>query len=621
MKAIRHWVFASFSTASRFFLIILSCCLFAPCLTPVAAQRHTNDRARWFVDDRFGMFIHWGLYSGAEGIWKGEPLRHDNQYAEWIQYRNRIEKKEYATTLSARIDWQAIDPEAWVLLAKEAGMKYVTLTAKHHDGFALWNSEASDYNVANYSNPKRDIVAELARACRKHGLKLGLYYSHWVDWEHPYGWDHSRELYPLTAAQYDTYWQEKVLPQMRELLTKYGDIGLFWFDMWIHHSESIVSKGQLEQLKNLIRELQPECLINSRLGLSVPEDPDVDFRTLGDNELGVETLEYPWQTPGTVAHSWGFNAYEDQWKSTTSLLKALIGNTSMNGNFMLNIGPRANGDVPFETSARLREMGRWLAVNGEAIYGSGGFGLRQDLHDWGTITYKKDATGNHRLFLHIATWPLNRSLFVTGITTRPDKAYVLADKSREVIPLEHQGALTTLTLPEVAPDPYVSVVVLEYEEAPELQQGLVPRAGYGGYALQPANAVSIDMKGKTAGPDRMGTVPEHLLVKEPQTYTWKVYLPEPGTYEVEASYSFQGKSDKGSIRVEMAEIQLEQPLKPTGKTVGEPRQDWVIDSFEALRLGKIPISEAGYYDIVLRIWPEGKEAIKFQWLWLQKTPK
>ena len=335
-------------------------------------QSQVHERATWFVDARFGMFIHWGVYSGAEGIWKGEKLRYGNGYAEWIRYRNRIDRNEYLSLLD-RFDWDKIDPEKWVLLAKKAGMKYITLTAKHHDGFALWDSQIGAYGVGNYTDPKRDIVRELAQACRKHGIRFGLYYSHWVDWEHPHGWDHTQEVYGAAPEDFDAYWQGKVIPQMRELLTNYGPIDLIWFDMWIHHSETIVTKDQLFQLKNLIRNLQPNCLINSRLGLSLEEDEDVDFQTLGDNQLGRTKKEYPWQTPATVAHSWGFNALDTERKSTSTLLKSLINNVSLNGNFMLNIGPRANGDVPFETAQRLQEIGDWLNVNGEAIYGSQAF--------------------------------------------------------------------------------------------------------------------------------------------------------------------------------------------------------------------------------------------------------
>ena len=320
----------------------------------VSAQKNTGERAKWFVDDRLGMFIHWGVYSSAEGVWKGEELRNNNQYAEWIQYRNRISKSEYLTLLD-RFDWESIDPEKWVILAKESGMKYITLTAKHHDGFALWESQSSDYNIYNKSNKDRDIVKELADACKKHGLKMGLYYSHWIDWEDDRSWDHTKEVYGINYKNYDKYWQEKVIPQMTELLTNYGEISIIWFDMWIHHSRTVVSKEQLFQLKNLIRKLQPNCLINSRLGLSIEEDNDVDFRTLGDNQLGKEKYEYPWQTPATIAHSWGYNSRQDKWKSTSTILKSLIGNVSLNGNLMLNIGPRADGSLPYEALSRLND--------------------------------------------------------------------------------------------------------------------------------------------------------------------------------------------------------------------------------------------------------------------------
>ncbi|MFA8451631.1 MAG: alpha-L-fucosidase, partial [Bacteroidales bacterium] len=389
-----------------------------------------NERAKWFVDARFGMFIHWGVYSGAEGVWKGEKLRYDNDYAEWIFYRNRIDKNEYLQLLD-RFDWQKIDPEEWVLLAKKAGMKYVTITAKHHDGFALWDTKVSDYNIVKYTNPGRDIIKELSVACKKHGLKLGLYYSHWIDWEHPYGWKHSMEVYPLSKEKYDKYWQEKVMPQMRELLTNYGDIGLIWFDMWIDHSKTIVSKDQLLQLKKMMRELQPNCLINSRLGLSIEEDSDVDFKTLGDNELGDKIEVFPWQSPATVAHSWGYHALDSKYKSTTTLLHSLIGNVSLNGNFMLNIGPRANGDVPFEITQRLSEIGDWLNNNGESIYGAKAFELKKDMHDWGKITCKTKSSGNTKLYLHVYNWPISKKLHLSGILTKPEKVYALTDPKQK----------------------------------------------------------------------------------------------------------------------------------------------------------------------------------------------
>jgi alpha-L-fucosidase len=561
------------------------------------------------------MFIHWGVYSGAEGIWKGEKLRNNNDYAEWIYYRNRIARDEY-TTLLDRFDWDRIDPEEWVILAKKAGMRYVTITAKHHDGFALWDSQVSDYDVAEFTSPKRDVIKELADACKKHGLKLGLYYSHWVDWEHPEGWDHSREIYGISAEAYDRYWQGKVIPQMRELLSNYGDIGIIWFDMWIHHSQTCVTKKQLLQLKGLIRQLQPGCLVNSRLGLSIEEDSDIDFKTLGDNQLGSKKEEFPWQSPATVAHSWGFHALENQWKSTTTLLQSLIGNVSLNGNYMLNIGPRANGDVPFEIEERLLAMGQWLALNGESIYGSQAFDLITDQHDWGKITCKQHPDGRTSLYLHVYNWPLNQQLPLTGINTSPRKAYLLADPQKKNLNFTSSDVYTLIQLPEEAPDPLVSVVALEYDQFPSTEDGLVAQSVYGGYALSPEKVVHQKGDTRIQPPARRGTIPAHIQVSQKSSYQWRVYMDAPKTLNADVSYSFQGEEGRGRLSVRSRAGNLQAQILPTGKFVGEPNSNWQIPSFNSHRLGQLRFPQAGYYDISLEIDPHTGEEIDFQWLWL-----
>ncbi len=584
--------------------------------TNTQAQIKTNERAKWFTEARFGMFIHWGVYSGAEGIWKGEKLRNDNDYAEWIFYRNRIARDEYITLLD-RFDWECIDPEQWVLLAKKAGMKYVTITAKHHDGFALWDSQVSDYDVAEFTHPKRDIIQELAAACNKHGLKLGLYYSHWVDWEHPDGWDHSKEIYGISAADYDRYWQEKVIPQMRELLTNYGEIGIIWFDMWIHHSRTCVTKEQLLQLKGVIRELQPGCLVNSRLGLSIEEDRDIDFKTLGDNQLGSKKEEFPWQSPATVAHSWGFHAQEQQWKSTTTLLQSLIGNVSLNGNMMLNIGPRANGAVPYEIEQRLLAMGEWLSVNGESIYGSQAFDLVRDQHDWGKITCRQTQEGTTRLYLHLYNWPLNNRLPLTGIQGTPLRAYLLADPEQTALPVISTEVKTSIELPEEQPDPLVSVVVLEYDHYPKTVDGLVAQTVYGGYSLTPSKAILLKGNTNIMPASRGGTVPGHIQVSEKSEYQWKLYMDRAITLHADLSYNFQGEEGTGKITVKSETGKLSASFNNTGRFVGEPNSNWQIDSYNSHRLGLLEFPEPGYYTITLEINPGKGDELGFQWLWLE----
>jgi len=579
------------------------------------SQTQTNERAKWFIDARFGMFIHWGVYSGAEGYWKGEKLRNDNNYAEWIYYRNRIEKEEYLTLLD-RFDWDEINPEEWVILAKKSGMKYVTLTAKHHDGFGLWDSKVSNYDLGDYTNPKRDIVKELADACKKHGLKLGLYYSHWVDWEHLYGWDHNKELTGITPEQYDKYWQEKVIPQMRELLTNYGEISMIWFDMWIHHSQTVVTKEQLLQLKGLIRELQPNCLVNSRLGLSIEEDPDVDFKELGDNSFGNRKEEFPWQSPATVAHSWGFHATDNEWKSTTTLLKSLINNVSLNGNLLLNIGPRANGDVPNEIAQRMLEMGKWLEINGESVYGAHAFSLPKDQHDWGKITCKKTQKGTN-VYLHVFNWPLNKELYLTGIKTKPEKVYLLADKQKSLLKFTHSEVFTTIQLPAMQPDPYVSVVVIEFNVEPVVDDELVAITVDGGFSLLPKNQNQKDNSLAINKKERGGTVPEHVVVNEKKMFSWKIYVDEPGEKSVDVSYSFQQNTSSSKVSVKASDSKLVHLVSNTEKTVGEPNQNWIIDNFKSNRLGKINFPEKGFYTIEMEIEPGENDEVKFQWVWIK----
>jgi len=252
---------------------------------------------------------------------------------------------------------------------------------------------------------------------------------------------------------------------------------------------------------------------------------------------------------------------------------------------LLNIGPRANGDVPYEISQRLLEMGKWLSINGEAIYGSEAFDLRKDQHDWGKITCKKDINGNTKLYLHVFNWPLNKKLSVTGITTKPTKVYLLADKQKSGLSFTHNQVVTNIELPSEEPDSYVSVVVIEFEKFPKIVDGLAAKTVPGGYSLTPGNF--IEAKGNTlykAKSGRWGSIPGHIVVNKKSKYIWRIFVEEPMTMI--------------AVIVEAG--------------------NWNFDNFSSHRIGTINFSEPGYYDINLEVTPNKGEEIGFQWMWLKK---
>lgn len=572
-----------------------------------------SSRARWFTDARFGMFIHWGLYSGAEGIWKGERHRYMNNYAEWIRYRNRIPAELYGQ-LAERFVWDEIDPEEWVLMAKQAGMKYIIITAKHHDGVAVWDTQVDGNSLPRLSGVRRDPIAELAAACRKHGMKLGFYYSHWIDWAHPGAWDHNQELTGrVTDAQYNQYWQAKVIPQLRELLTNYGEIAILWFDMWIPHEQTIVKREQLLQVIDLVRTLQPNCLINSRLGLP-PDHPGIDFETMGDNQFGWAYRDYPWETPGTIAHSWGYNALENEWKSTSQLLQSLISNVSLNGGFTLNIGPRADGHVPYEGVRRLEDIGRWLAINGDAIYGCDGTPLRATQHDWGRLTHKTLTNGRERLYVHVFNWPLDTILRITGITSAPKQVYLLQDKLAEEIPFTQKGPILHLHTPRVAPDPFVSVVVLEFDGPIVYDHEVVAESSFGGLSLRGNNLLEWPVGIRLVPYD--GLRPEHLVIDQPTVLRWKVYVNQSQSVRLDISYSNQA-AGAAEVKVSGAGQQVTGELMHTGKVVAEPNQQFYTDEFREQPLGSITFADGGYYEITIQLTPPEGGQLLFNRLWIE----
>lgn len=430
-----------------------------------AQHIHTkSERLQWFTDARFGMFIHFGLYSIPAGVWEGE-ISGRNMYAEWIQKQGNwphgIEDKEYQA-LAKQFNPVHFNAEEWVLEAKNAGMKYIVITSKHHDGFALWPSKVSDFNVMDATPFKRDILGELANACKKHGLKLGFYYSHWQDWKHPGGAkppiDEFKSIPPpkqVSEQEFNTYWNEKCLPQVRELMENYKP-AIMWFDTW--GNPPIISDERVDELIALVHKIDPDCLINSRILMKRPGiEEKVDFISMGDNSFPTETIQQPWETSGTMNHSWGYHQRDYFWKPTGVLLESLVGNVSRNGNFQLNIGPKADGNFPKASIRRLREMGAWLYVNGESVYETKPNPFQNV--NWGYITWR-ERKDQALVYLHVTEWTDNHEITIPAFRYLPDKAYVLESKE----PVEFFPHHTLhVKLPALPVDKRITVIKLEMD--------------------------------------------------------------------------------------------------------------------------------------------------------------
>ncbi len=415
-------------------------------------------QSQWFRDAKFGMFIHWGLYSILEGSYNGHTLPDTTfangkaWYSEWIQMRLEVPGKEYRK-LAQSFNPVNFDADAWIREAKNAGMRYFVITSKHHDGFALWDSKVSDFNVIN-TPFGRDVLAELVAACKKYGLKYGFYYSHWHDWEYPGGaLPHWMDRVP--DEEFEKYWRAKSLPQIKELITMF-DPDLFWFDTW--NEESHITDERRDELIGMIRSLSPKCLINGRISYYNPGE-NIDFLEMFDNAYPDAIMDKPWQTPATMQHSWAWHANDFNWKSADRMIGYLVNNTSKGGNYLLNVGPKADGSFPLPAVRRLREMGAWLLVNGDAVYGASP--VKQEVPE-GIFLSQKQQNGKSYLYISITTKHDDVKLNIpAGNTIRNCKVLETG------MPIEfvRTGNSATILVPEkIFTDSSVQVICLELDD-------------------------------------------------------------------------------------------------------------------------------------------------------------
>ncbi len=460
--------------------------LVAPFTVSAAESAAEHDkRMAWFREARFGLFIHWGVYSVPAGEWNG----HTN-YGEWFLEETKMPVSQYEK-FAAQFNPVRFDAKEWARLAKEAGMKYIVITSKHHDGFGMFRSDQTDWCIK--STPfQRDPLKELADACRAAGLKLCFYYSI-MDWHHP-DWGTRRPWNDKASGTPDMdRYVAYMKAQLKELLTRYGPIGILWFDgEW----EKPWTYERGVDLYNYVRSLQPDIIINNRVGKGRAGMAGMDKGAGRVGDYGTPEQEIPptgfgpgvdWESCMTMNNHWGYNKHDQNWKSSTTLIRNLIDCASKGGNYLLNIGPTSEGVFPQPCIDRLEEIGKWMKVNHEAIYGTQASPFEN--LGWGRCTQKKLVSsgvarfqqraawpfeslrgnaGNRqaRLYFFVYDWPANGQLVIPGLANRPVKAFMLDGGAR--LAVRAAGNSVTISLPAAAPDKVASVVALDIWGAPRI---------------------------------------------------------------------------------------------------------------------------------------------------------
>jgi alpha-L-fucosidase len=418
-------------------------------LLPPATQKALG----WWREARYGLFIHWGLYSILAGEWKGWRTAN---IGEWIMFDGKIPVTEYEK-LAGQLNPVRFDAREWVRLATDAGMKYLTITAKHHDGFAMYKSRCSRYNIVDATPYGRDPLADLAQACRDAGIKLCFYYSQVQDWHERDAVGNTWDWPDEKGKDYGRYMEAKCKPQVRELLTQYGDIGMIWFDTPLN-----VELKYSQELYKLVKQIQPSCLVNGRIGNQCG-----DYISTGDNLIPSLPLDRDWEIPATLNDTWAYKSFDHNWKSAEKIARLLVTINGRGGNYLLNIGPTAEGVVPEPSVQILRDVGRWVTANGEAIYGTRPAPvLPYDTSSWGGVTYKPG-----RLFLHVFEWP--HRLVIHGLANTVKSVKLLADPSvkltyRTVMNKSQRQNRLVIDRPERLPQSLAAVVEVTLGE-PEVR--------------------------------------------------------------------------------------------------------------------------------------------------------
>lgn len=538
----------------------------APAETP--AQR--DARLQWFKEARFGMFIHWGVYAVPAGTWQGKQI---GGIGEWILRNAEIPVSDYKAMAK---DFSAANyqPQAWADLAHEAGMKYVVITSKHHDGFALYDSAVSDWNAVKSSAAGRDLLTPLAKAVRARGLKFGLYYSQAQDWIHPGGAIMSKAPWdPAQRGDFAQYIHTIAVPQTKEILDRFKPDILWW-------DTPVSMTPELAKPLDALLATVPGIITNDRLGGGYPGDTRTP-------EQHIPPRGYPGQmfeVCMTMNDTWGYKSYDHHWKGVPQILHHLSDIASKGGNFLLNVGPTADGRIPQESIDRLKAVGAWMKTNGVAIHATEASPFARRL-PWGRVT-RKTSGSKTTLYLHVWDWPKDGRLTLPTLKETPLRGKVLATGATVSAETNSDGVV--ITLPDKATDPVISVVALEFDRPLTItQQPFIAPAADGKLHL---DAHAADVHGDVGGSIKLEGLGKDAYLGNWQAAHWSVeYVvsaPAAGKWSIEAEL----QAPKAvSVSVKTAKGETTVPVAATPQQQG----------FTAVSLGTVELP-AGQSSLILR---------------------
>jgi len=502
------WLLASLNPALAFA---------AESVDPYVNETPVQHEARmaWWREARFGMFVHFGVYSVPAGVYHGKDYP---SIGEWLMFDAKIPMAEYQT-YAKEFNPTNFNPDDWVRLAKAAGMKYIVITAKHHEGFAMFDTKASDWNIAKASPYGKDLLKPLCDACRKYGMKLGFYYSQAQDWNNGGSVWEGKKWDPAQQHSMDDYLDRIAVPQVRELMSNYGEFpNIIWWDTPVDMNSERASK-----LLALIK-LKPGIIQNNRLSGDYSQG---DTETPEQNIPATGFAGRDWETCMTMNDTWGFKVNDHNWKTTETLIHNLVDVASKGGNYLLNVGPDSSGLIPEPSIERLKAIGAWMKVNGDAIYGTTASPFKR--LPWGRCT-KKISGDETTLYLHVFDWPKNGQLLLPGLKNQVESARLLAGGKNLKFNRTEDGVI--VKVPNLAPDSISSALVLKIKDPPQVAEAGIIQEFDGSVRLLASEAqLQGGLRYESGdGKDNIG-----YWEKPEDTASWTFKVNRPGKFKITAA--------------------------------------------------------------------------------------